>query len=401
MHGHTSATSLASPLSTGFRELFDIPADYAYFDNAAYSLPPRSVKEAALAGAQRRAEPWGVSGAGLEAEAERVRELAGKLFGARTGDVAIVGSTSYGVSTAAGNLGLAHGEVVLVIDGEHHSQVLPWVALAEACGGSVENTAGLGEATRTQAILDRLADEGKPRVSIIAVTPVHWSDGEAIDIAAIAVAARARSARLVVDTTQTAGILPLDLKGIDPDFVVAAGHKWLLGPQGSAILYAAPRHQGGRPLDQHAHARAIDRYAPPGPPAPLPFMAGARRFDSGQRENMILLPIVIAGLEFVLSIGIDTIRNHVAGVTAAVAEGAEALGFKTLPAGQRSPHILALAPPVGDANAIAATLAADKVFLSARQGLLRVAPHLHTGEREVERLLSALRRAIGASSTRP
>ncbi|MGL4289798.1 MAG: aminotransferase class V-fold PLP-dependent enzyme, partial [Phreatobacter sp.] len=214
--------------------------------------------------------------------------------------------------------------------------------------------------------------------------------------------ARRHGALIVLDATQALGVLPIDVQRLKPDFLISAFHKWLLGPQGFAILYAAPEHQRGRPLDHHAHARAIDRYAPPGVPSEPPFLAGARRYDAGQRADMVAMPMAIAGLGFVLAQGVDAIRAHVAQVTETVAGEAAALGFVTWEAGRRAPHILGLRPPPGtSASEIGKRLLAEGVHLSARQGLLRVSPYLFNDESDVSRLLAALATVAPRSNLRP
>ncbi|MBN8944724.1 MAG: aminotransferase class V-fold PLP-dependent enzyme [Rhizobiales bacterium] len=391
-----------SPIAAPFRALFDLPDGKVYFDASAYALPPRTVAEAAIAGATLRTQPWRVTGKALEAQAEEIRALAARLINASPGDIALVRSTSYGVATAALNLPLAPGEAILVIDGEHPSQVYPWLDLASRHGGTVEEVRASEGGTRSEAIITRLAAPDRPRVAILALTPVQWADGELLDLDAVFAAARRHGARVVLDATQALGVLPIDVQRLKPDFLISAFHKWLLGPQGFAILYAAPEHQHGRPLDHHAHARAIDRYAPPGAPSEPPFLAGARRYDAGQRADMVAMPMAIAGLGFVLAHGVEGVRAHVARVTSAVAEQAADLGFSSWEAGRRAPHILGLRPPPGaSAGEIGAKLLAEGVHLSARQGLLRVSPYLFNDESDVARLVSALAAVAPRSSLRP
>jgi selenocysteine lyase/cysteine desulfurase len=84
---------------------------------------------------------------------------------------------------------------------------------------------------------------------------VHWSDGGAVDLGRVAPAARARGAALLVDATHSAGVTNLDVRALDPDFVVFPTYKWLLGPYGRAFLYVGKRHQGGIPLEQTSYGR--------------------------------------------------------------------------------------------------------------------------------------------------
>ena len=77
--------------------------------------------------------------------------------------------------------------------------------------------------------------------AVIVVPNVHWTDGALLDLPRIAAAARRLGASLVVDASQSLGMLPLDLAAVQPDFLVAVGYKWLLGPFGLSYLWVAPR----------------------------------------------------------------------------------------------------------------------------------------------------------------
>ena len=92
---------------------------------------------------------------------------------------------------------------------------------------------------------------------------VHWVCGATIDVEAVARRCRSVGAALILDTTQSTGALPLDLDAVDPDYLVAAGYKWLLGPYSLGFLYVAPRHQQGRPLEEGWIVRARRRGFPP------------------------------------------------------------------------------------------------------------------------------------------
>jgi selenocysteine lyase/cysteine desulfurase len=88
---------------------------------------------------------------------------------------------------------------------------------------------------------------------------VHWSDGGVIDLDRVAPTLRARGAALIIDATHAAGVMPLDVNKLDPDFLVFPTYKWVLGPYGRAFLYIAKRHQDGIPLEQTGMVGAASR----------------------------------------------------------------------------------------------------------------------------------------------
>src|SRR3546814_7122620 len=93
------------------------------------------------------------------------------------------------------------------------------------------------------------------RTRIVALPHCHWTDGGLLDLAAIRAACTSVGAALVIDATQSLGALPFDVAALDPDFLVAGGYKWLLGPYSFGYLYVAKRWQQAMPIEQNWIAR--------------------------------------------------------------------------------------------------------------------------------------------------
>ncbi len=282
------------------RALFAVPPDVAYFNTASLSPQLHSVREAGEAALRRRGEPWTITSQDWFSDVERLRGLAGKLLGGDPEGVALIPATSYGFAIAARNLPLRAGSRILVLADEYPSGIYTWRRQARRAGSSILTVRRRPDDSWTEAVLTAL-DE---RVSIVSVPNVHWTDGAPVDLAAIADRARDVGASLVVDASQSLGALPLDVGRVRPDFVIAVGYKWLLGPFGLGYLYVADEHRGGEPLEENWILRAgsedfaalvdyRDEYQP-----------GARRFDVGQRTNFEATPMAIAALEQLLAWGI-------------------------------------------------------------------------------------------------
>src|SRR5204863_7689637 len=129
------------------------------------------------------------------------------------------------------------------------------------------------------------------QTAVLSVPICHWTDGALIGIEAVARRARSVGAALVIDASQSLGIVPLDVKELDPDFVVSVGYKWLLGPFGTSYLYVAPRHQEGRSVEQAWAMRRGSEDLARLTEYQSEFRRGARRFDAGEHQNFILLPM--------------------------------------------------------------------------------------------------------------
>lgn len=377
------------------RALFEVPRDVAYLNNGSFTPLPRPVREAGEAGVAAKSRPWLMDPGAIQLRAEAIRQAAARIVGAMADDIAIVHSAAYGIATAAANLPVERSTRILLIEGEFPSQSLEWARQAEARGAVLDLVPRPADGNWTAALLERIEAPGLPPVGVAALTPLVWTDGSMIDLERLAPPLRAQGAAIVVDATQAAGILPLDVGRIGADYLVFPTYKWLLGPYTLAFLYVAPHRQGGTPLEQHAANRC--GVAEPFTGALGPLIPTARRFDMGQRFNPVSLPMALAGMDLLHGWGHEAIAERLRDTTDRLAEQAQSCGLHPVPRAFRSPHILGLRTPDGvTAAGLAASLAAQGVYVAERGGRLRVGAHVYNDDQDVVRFGAALERALAA-----
>ena len=376
------------------RHLFEIPRDVAYLNNGSYTPLPRSVRAAGEAGVAAKSTPWLMDPDAIAAQVQAVREAAGRFVGAAADDIAIVHSAAYGIATAAANLPIGPGARILLIAGEFPSQSLEWARQAELHGAMLDVVPRPADGDWTAALLQRIEQPGLPPVGIAALTPLNWTDGTLIDLEALAPPLRRQGAAVVVDATQGAGILPLDVGRIGADYLVFPTYKWLLGPYTLAFLYVAPHRQDGTPLEQYG-ANRVGGTEPfdgrLGPPVPT-----AQRFDMGQCRNPVSLPMALEGMTLLQRWGREAVAKRLRSLTDQLAEAAEASGLRAVPRTLRAPHILGLRPPPGIATAdLVAALAGHGVHVAERGDGIRIGAHVFNDEPDVDLFATALRSAVG------
>ena len=372
------------------RHLFDIPDEVAYF-NCAYMGPmPKASVEAAERAARFKARPWHIEAADFFEDSERARALFARLLGARADDVAIVPAASYGIAVAARNLPLAADQSVVLLAEQFPSNVYAWQERATACGARIVTVGRRADGDLTGAVLAAL-DE---RTAIVALPRCHWADGALLDLETIGARCRELGAALVLDLTQSLGALPFDVAAVQPDYVVAACYKWLLGPYTLGFLYAAPHRQQGEPLEHSWIARlGAENFA--GLVAyERRYQPGARRYDMGERANFHLLPPAMASLEQILAWDAAAVAETLGARTAALAEATRALGLTSLDDARRAPHFLGLRFPEGLPRGLPDALAAAGVHVSVRGESMRITPHLYNTDEDAARLLDVLARAL-------
>jgi selenocysteine lyase/cysteine desulfurase len=293
---------------------------------------------------------------------------------------------SYGVAVAARNLDAAPDSQVLLIAEDFPSDVYTWRAFAAEKGCGILTVARAPGQTWTEAIL---ADFDE-RIAVVAVPTVQWTDGALIDLAAVSARAREVGAALVVDASQSFGVMPLDLAAIRPDFLIAVGYKWLLGPYGLAYLYADEKYREGVPLEQNWLSRQgsedfsslvdyRDDYRP-----------GARRFDMGERTALELNDGAVESLRLFHDWGIADVAARLAGLTARIEGEAKGLGLTISSAPARGPHLLGIELPREAAKRAFSLLRERGVYVAFRGNAIRIAAHVYNNDADVDRLVAAL-----------
>jgi len=369
------------------RALFDLPREVTYL-NAAYMGPMTLAASASgSASYENKKQPWlyEVQKHFFDIP-ETFRSHAAQLYQASPDDIAIVPAASYGLSTAALNLDPEPGTEILVLDAQFPSNIYVWHSLAQACDVTIRTVTRSDNESWSDAMLAAIG----PKTSIVACPQVHWADGGILDLAAISQAARLQGAALVLDLTQSLGVLPFDMEAIQPDFAVAACYKWLLGPYSVGALYVHPQHQSGEALEENwisrdraeDFARLVD-YSDQ-------YAAGARRFDVGERSGFQLIPAANASLKQMRDWGAEEITQTLAIKTRAIAEAAAPLGLHDATP-DRAPHYLCLTLPSDAPSDLVKRLGARQVHVSQRGNRLRVTPHVYNDETDIDHFINALK----------
>ncbi len=228
-----------------------------YFDNAATSQKPRAVIQALVNYYERdnanvhRGIHELSNRATIAFEAARARTA--KFINARSADEIIwTRGTSEGINLVANTWGaknLKPGDVILLTEAEHHSNIVPWQLLTQRTGAKVAYLPVTGdEGTLDLSKLDALL--ANP-VKLISLVHISNSMGAVNPVEESCAQARKRCIGTFVDGAQSAGHKPVDVQAIGCDFFAFSGHK-ICGPTGIGALYGRqeiletlPPYQGG------------------------------------------------------------------------------------------------------------------------------------------------------------
>ncbi len=383
------------------RERFSLPSELHYL-NCAYMSPlVRAVEEAGIRGIRRKRDPSSITPADFFEEGQRARALFARLINAPDpARIAIIPSASYGIAVAARNTRLKRRHNIVVAHAQFPSNVYAWRRLAADSGAALRTVAPPDGPDRGAGWTARFLESIDRATRVVALGPVHWADGTRFEVEAIAARAREVGASVILDGTQAVGAQPLDVQAIQPDAVVCAAYKWLLGPYSIGLAYFGERYDRGIPLEETWISRpgsddfgGLVRYRDT-------YRPGAMRYDVGEGSNFILLPMVNAALEQILDWGVTEIAAYCRSLSAPLLEEARRLGYAVEEDAWVAPHLFGIRMPAGVSRAdLQAMLALRQVSVSVRGDAIRVSPHVYNDARDTDALLEVLRDAVAKTAT--
>ena len=367
---------------------FPISRKWDFFDHAGVSPITGRSRVALDKYAREAAEDAYLTGRWYK-QAETVRKLAAGLIGAGVEEIAFAKNTSEGLAFVANGLTWKAGEQILSTAVEYPSNVYPWMDLAQRFG--VEHVMLPEEGGRIPA--ERVIAAMTPRTRMVALSHVEYASGYRVDLATIGAECRRRGIRLCVDAIQSCGVLPVDVKAMNIDFLSADGHKWLLGPEGLGIFYCRkeliPQVRPEVGWMNVINAQDYGHYD-------FTLRQDAKRFECGSYNIPGVLGLG-AALEVLHEVGLNLVSERILALTDHLAAGLAAKGYRLIsPRGVESnghdprSGIVSFVSPTHDHAQIIRSLDQQRIVLVTREGRLRASPHFYNTQDQIEHLLAAL-----------
>lgn len=385
----------------GDREHFPDLEPLVYCNHAAISPPSwpvrRAMQNAIADWGRRGAQAFGTYGA----QRSRLREKLARLVGASAEEIAFVPNTSTGVTAIALSLPWKRGDRVILFEGEFPANVTPWRRAAELFGLEAVFLPLADFQESDERGLGRLTEELAKGARLVAVSAVQFRSGLRMPIGEMAALCHAHGAELFVDGIQATGAVPVDVRALGVDYWASGGHKWLMGPEGTGMLYV--RKERIEALEPRvagwlSHEDAV-RFLLEGPGHmryDRPFKKRADVFEVGC-INAIGLVGLEAAVDLVAELGVAEIFAHVVRWGDVVEEGLVERGFKSLraPEVKRRSGILSVLPPEDvDVVALHRALLQRGISTAIPDGVLRLSPHWPNNADEAEQVILSTEDAL-------
>ena len=329
------------------------------------------------------------------------RPACAALIGARDDEIALVESTTHGLSLAADAIPFEPGDRVLLSDLDFLQVAVPWTQKSKD-GIEIDVVPNHKGEVRAEDFAARIT----PRTRVITVSTVQWTNGYRLDLAAFSRLCHERSIWLVLDAIQQLGVMPLNVQETPVDILACGGHKWLNSPFGCGFLYINRNCQARlRPptagyLDIQDPAGGWGEYFQTPTITPVQnyrYVESARRFETGGTANYPGAVGLAASLKLIQEMGPERIEAHIRGLTDSLLRGLDKLGIEVVTprAVQNRSGIITFSVGTAEQNvALMTRLQERKILVSVRYtsgvGGIRVSCHFYNSQEDVERLLNAV-----------
>ncbi|MCK9512263.1 MAG: aminotransferase class V-fold PLP-dependent enzyme [Pigmentiphaga sp.] len=359
-----------------YRRLFPIlqqAAQLSSCSQSAMSLPVRDAITQYLDGWEKRGMDWG---GWMEGVAGARAEFA-RLIGASLDDIAVLGSVSDAASSVVSSLSFpAERRYVVASTLDFPSLCHVWLA-QEPRGAKVrfvEGRPGVDDAAA------RLSAAVADDTAVVAVSHASFYDGQLTDLAASAQAAHEHGALQFVDAYQSAGSVPIDVVAQGVDVLAAGAQKYLLGIPGIAFLYVSPARAAQLQPAVTGWFGRVEPFA--FDPRKLDFPATGAKFNTGT-PPMLPAAAAHAALRLLNEIGVEAIQGWLRQLSAVAMAEADALGLEVVSPRNLDAKGGNTAIRVAGASAVEQAMAQRGYIVSARNDVIRIAPHFYNTVDEV------------------
>ena len=269
-----------------------LPPNLVHLQTGGVGAMPRPVFDATVAAMKMvESDPVGETyGPGI-GRIDKVRGKVAAFLGCRTDDVILTNSATAGMFLVAQGLTFRTGDRILTTDHEHPAGRLGWDWVARRYGVEIDTLAISPAEHDPRTIVDKFASAIRPETRVISFSHILFTTGIQVPAAELCELARKRGCLAIVDGAQSSGAMPVDVTAMGCHAYAASGHKWLMGPKGTGLLYLGPEI-----------ADQLDA---------LPLQAGRHaNSDSTGIANIAGMHGLGAAIDYIEALGIANIEAH-------------------------------------------------------------------------------------------
>ncbi len=368
---------------------FSLDNNHTYLNGAYMSPILKSSEEAGIRGLMRKRSPGNISRNDFFDDVNKVRALFARLINSdEPKRIVVIPSASYALANVARNLPRNGRNKILLLEDQFPSNYYIWKQLAKERQLEIRIIPRCVD--QKQSWSDHILENLDPQVLAISLPIIHWSDGTMFDIENICKKAQNLGTKVIIDGTQSIGVLPYDQMRVQADALIVSAYKWLLGPYCIGLAYYGPSFDQGIPVEESWLNRVksddfqfLTNYQEE-------YRQGARRYEMGEAPDFIKIPMILDSLSQILEWGPQNMQNYCRSIVQPIVEPLLAAGYKI--GGEKMAfHLFGIEPKAGqNMNAIKEAIAKEKISVSYRRDIIRVSPSVYNTDNETNKLKELL-----------
>lgn len=380
------------------KKKFKLPDDVCYLNCAFMSPFLKEVERVGHESVSKKCLPFEVTGEDFFTKTKKLKEVFAKLVSVKDyQNIAIIPSVSYGIANVTNNITLNKNDEILVVEDQFPSNIYSWQKLAIKYEAKIITCKSpklkKGRGHKWNADILKLITE---KTKVVAIPHVHWSDGTLFDLKTIRKKTKEYKALLIIDGTQSVGALPFSVADIQPDALICAGYKWLLGPYSIGLAYYSDEFcKNAEPIEENwinrknsQDFRGLVNYE-------TNYQPKAGRFNVGEMSNFALTPMLIKSIEQLIEWQPVNIQTYCTEISKDAINELQELGCFIEESNYRSSHLFGVyLPKTIDLEKLKVAFAKNNIFVSFRGNAIRIAPHLYNSKVDFDRLVNCFKNEI-------
>ena len=360
--------------------------------NCAYMSPMlKIVEEAGINGLKTKRAPHNILPEDFFSGVNALKKAFAKLINLDEHErIAISSSVSYGLANITNNIQLKESDNIILIGDQFPSNVYPWMELTKKHNANLkfinkpnsENNAG-------RAWNKKILNSINKQTKVVAMGLLHWADGTIYDIEKIRKKTKEVDALLIIDGTQSVGVMPFDIKETQPDALICAGYKWLMGPYGIGLSYYGPFFDNGKPIEESWINRKNSEDFSNLINYEDEYGEYARRYSVGQQSNFINISMLKAGIDQLNHWGIENVYKYIESITTPCFPLLNKKNTWYEDSKFRSSHLFGIRPKK-NLKKILEKIRENNIFISLRGDIIRVSPSVYNTKEDVQKLFECI-----------
>lgn len=381
---------ISNSFRLGSPEIFPPSERHIYLDAASVGLSHKGGAEA-ISKWQDAIADEGTIAFDEQAEVDcldNLNDAMARLFNATVDDIAVASSETVLMQSLAWAVMPAKGSKIIATDISHPSTIYPWKRVADHTGAQVQWVKADDGLAIDPDELEASIDDS---TSVVCLSHVEYGTGQKHDLRRFAEKAHRHGAILVVDATQSAGQVAIDVAtGVDA--VATSTYKWLCGPFGTGVMYVAPQLQKLDPgiVGWRSHRDMWDFDA-----RRLTYPDNAKRYEFGTMAYGTAFGAT-ESVRHILDTGLGQIMEHNRRMSKRLIAGLEDLGAEVLGASNEADRSATVAArfPGKNSRDFAKTLKGANVIASLRRDFIRFSPHYYNNIDDIDQCISAIKASL-------